>query len=162
MSKIETKQQGEVTPRKTQDLTPFEEMDRLFHQFLKKNMMNPFDLHWPEWTHMRRMEQQLPKVDVIERDETVLIKAEIPGIEKDDIDITITEDAVTIKGEIKEEKEDKGEIYRSEIRRESFVRTLLLPCAVNGEKAKANFNNGMLEITVPKTEQVKKVSVEVK
>jgi len=152
-------QKGRLAQRETRDLTPFEEMDRLFHQFFSDRFMRPFDVRWPEWTQMHGIDQHMPRVDVIDREDEVLVKVEIPGMEKDAIDVSISDDVVTIKGETREETEEKGEIYRSEIHRGSFARRVRMPCTVKGEEAKANFNNGVLEITVPKAKQVKKVSV---
>lgn len=151
---------GEVVPREARDLTPFEEMDRLFHQLFSGGLMRPFDISRPAWMQMHGMEN-MPRVDVIDREDEVVVKAEIPGMDKEHIDVSVTNDAVTIKGEIREEKEEKGDFYRSEIRRSSFTRTVRLPCAVDGEQTKANFNNGVLEITMPKSEPVKKVAVEI-
>ncbi|OQX30416.1 MAG: hypothetical protein B0D96_00800 [Candidatus Sedimenticola endophacoides] len=155
------KKSGTITPRAARDLTPLEEMDRLFHQLLSGGPMRPFEMRWPEWAQMHSMEQRMPRVDVIEREDQVLIKAEIPGIEKENIDLSITEDLLTIKGETRQRKEEKGQFYRAEIHHGSFTRTVRLPCAVQSEQAKASFNNGMLEITVPKTESTRRVNVRI-
>jgi len=103
---------------------------------------------------------KVPKVDVIDREGEVVVKAEIPGVEKKDIDISVGEDAVTIKGEIRhEEKEEKGDYYRCEISRGAFSRTVALPAAVDGAKAKANFKDGVLELTLPKVEKAKRHTI---
>jgi HSP20 family protein len=84
----------------------------------------------------------------------------VPGVEKKDLDISVGEDSVTIKGSTsKEEKEEKGDYYRREISRGSFIRTVALPATVDGTKAKASFKDGMLELTLPKTEKAKRHSV---
>lgn len=147
-------------PSPTRDLTPFEEMDRLFQQLLAGGMLRPFDISRPSWMRMHEMDR-MPRVDIIDRNGEILVKAEIPGIEKDNIDVSVNDNAITIKGEIREQREEQGELYRNEIHRSNFVRTVRLPCSVDGDGAKAKFKNGVLEITLPKTEPVKKVSVEI-
>jgi HSP20 family protein len=86
-----------------------------------------------------------------------MLRAEVPGVEKKDIDVSVTGNSVTIKGETKrEEKEEKGEYYRSEISRAAFSRTLALPAQVDPERANASFKDGVLEITLPKVEKAKR------
>jgi HSP20 family protein len=103
------------------------------------------------------MELRAPAVDVVERDEEVVVRAEVPGVEKKDVDVSITASSVTIKGETRrEEKEEKGEYYRCEISRGAFSRTVSLPASVDPDKAKASFKDGILEITLPKVEKAKR------
>ncbi|KPJ94310.1 MAG: heat-shock protein Hsp20, partial [Gammaproteobacteria bacterium SG8_11] len=76
--------------------------------------------------------------------------------------LTVTENTVTLKGETKkEEKEEKGNYYRCETSRGSFMRTFALPCDVDGSKAKAEFKNGVLELTLPKVEKSKRHSIKI-
>jgi HSP20 family protein len=160
MTKL-TKQEGQVVPRTTRDLTPFEEMDRLFDHMLEGGFMRPFDWRWPDLAGFRRLEERMPRVDVIDREAEVLVRAEIPGIEKDQLELTLSDDLLTIKGETREEKEEKGEFYRSEIHRGSFTRTVRLPDMVVGDKARARFENGLLEITIPKAEKAVRHTVKI-
>lgn len=151
-----------VEPRR--ELSPFEEMERLFDDFLPRHWMRRWgwpDMGWPAWES--RMGLRMPRVDVIDRDEAVVIKAELPGVEKDQLDISLTGDSVTIKGETrKEEREEKGDYFRSEIHRGSFTRTIALPAEVDGEKATATFKDGVLELKLPKVAQTtrRKVKIE--
>jgi len=93
----------------------------------------------------------LPSVDVKESDKEFIIRAELPGVEEKDIDVTVTNDAVTIKGEKKEEKEDKGKnYYYMERSYGSFNRVIPLSAEIETGKAEASFKNGVLNITVPK------------
>lgn len=92
-----------------------------------------------------------PSVDVKETDGEVTMTTELPGMEEKDIDASIANDVLTLKGEKKQEKEEKGEeSYRLERTYGSFRREIPLPCAVDGDKAKATFSKGVLTVTVPK------------
>jgi HSP20 family protein len=92
-----------------------------------------------------------------------VVKAELPGMEKDNIDVTLSDNRLTIKGEKKKEEEvNKKGYYRSERSYGSFVRSLELPSEVQTDKIKAAFKNGVLEIRLPKTEQAKKKETRVK
>ncbi len=126
------------------------EMDRLFEDFFRKGGL------LTEW-------RWSPSVDVIETADTVVVKAEIPGIEPKEVDISVSNETLTIKGEKKEEKEEKGKtFYRVERAYGSFSRTVSLPSAVVADKAKAEYKNGILEIILPKTEQVKAKKIAIK
>lgn len=144
-------------------LTPFEEMDRMFDSFFPRGWMQPLLRDWPSMGEMAApFEGRMPKVDVINRDAEIVVRAEIPGIDKKDIDVSMTDTSVTIKGTTsREEKEEKGDYYRCEISRGAFSRTVALPAGVDASKAKARFQDGVLELTMPKTERTKRVSVKV-
>lgn len=155
----ETKKQ-EVQKATVRALSPFEEMDRMFDQYFRRGVMRPWRFEWPSFPEVALPEMKMPKVDVVDREAEVVVKAEIPGVEKKDLDISVGEDAITIKGSTRhEEKEEKGDYYRHEISRGSFIRTVALPATVDGSKAKANFKDGMLELTLPKTEKAKRHAV---
>lgn len=158
-----TKKQEVQKAAPTRALRPFEEMDRLFDQFLRRNWMRPWHLDWPAFPELALPELKAPKVDVLDRDSEVVVKAEIPGVDKKDIDISVGDDSVIIKGETrKEEKEEKGDYYRCEISHGSFSRTVALPAAVDGAKATASFKDGVLELTLPKLKATKRHKISVK
>jgi HSP20 family protein len=95
-----------------------------------------------------------PSIDVKESDKDFIIRAELPGVEEKDIDVMVTNDAVTIKGEKKEEKEDKGKnYYYMERSYGSFNRVIPLATQTEANKAEASFKNGVLNITIPKSAQ---------
>ena len=146
-----------------QVMSPFEEMDRLFEGHFPSGWMRPF--HWPRpsWGELSApFEGKMPKVNVIERDNEIVVKAELPGVDKKDLDISVTKNTVTIQGSTShEEKEEKGDVYRCEISRGSYSRTLTLPAEVNEEKAKAKFKDGILELTLPKVEKAKRRTIKV-
>lgn len=104
-----------------------------------------------------------PTLDMFDKKDEIVIKAELPGIEKEEVDISVTEDTLTIKGEAKKEEEIKDEdYYCCERSYGSFSRSIDLPVAVQPEKVKATFKDGMLEIHLPKAAKPKGVKVEVK
>ena len=102
-------------------------------------------------------------VDMYETDQDVVIKSSAPGVKPEDLDITITGDTLTIKGETKtEEKVEKANYIRQERRYGAFCRSLTLPTTIVAEKAKAEFENGVLTLTLPKAEEVKPKTIKVK
>lgn len=164
MAKESKKKEGELQRAEpVRTLTPFEEMDRWFGSFFPRGWMRPFRTDWPSWGEMAApFEGRMPKVDVIDRDDEVVVRAELPGVEKDDLDVSISDTAVTIKGETKhEEKEEKGDYYRSEISRGAFTRMVGLPSYVDTENTKAKFKDGVLELTLPKVEKTKRRSIKI-
>jgi HSP20 family protein len=102
-------------------------------------------------------------VDVYETDQDVIVKSSVPGVKPEDIDITITGDTLTIKGETKsEEKVEKANYIRQERRYGAFARSLTLPTSIVAENAKAEFEDGVLTLTLPKAEEVKPKAIKVK
>ncbi len=130
-----------------------EAMDRLFEEsFVRpRDWLTPFE------------GAATLALDVFETDDDVTVRASIPGVKPEDIDITITGDTLTIKGETKEEKEDKkGNYHLRERRYGAFQRSITLPTHVNADKAKAEFEHGVLTLTLPKLEEVKPRSIKIK
>jgi HSP20 family protein len=102
-------------------------------------------------------------VDIYETDDAVVVKSAIPGVKPEDIDISITNDLLSIKGETKIEEEIKeGNYIRRERRYGSFQRSLAIPKPVVADKAEAEFENGVLTLTLPKAEEVKPKAITVK
>lgn len=98
----------------------------------------------------------IPSVDVKESDKEFTIRAELPGVEEKDIEVTVANDAITIKGEKREEKEDKSKnYYYMERSYGSFNRVIPLSSETDANKAEASFKNGVLNITVPKNQTAK-------
>ena len=103
-----------------------------------------------------------PSVDIFEEGGDMVVRADIPGIGKDDLDVSITENTLTISGERKqEEKKEKKDYHRVECSYGSFRRSFRLPENVKGEKAKAQFRDGVLEVRIPKSKETKakKISI---
>lgn len=147
-----------VTPART--LSQYEEMDRLFDNFFQRGWMRPWRPEWPSFPELTTLEGKIPKIDVVDRDNEIVVRAEVPGVEKKDLDVSVSNNAVTIKGSTRhEEKEEKGDYYRHEISAGSFSRSVALPADVDGSKVKASFKDGILELTLPKVEKPKRHSV---
>lgn len=135
-------------------------MDRMMEDFFGRRV-RPL---WPErWSRTDEMEVKPPIVDVFEEKDDIVVKAELPGIEKDNIEVNLTDHTLTIKGEKKKEEEIKEEnYYRAERSYGSFLRTLELPRDVRADQVKASFKNGILEVRIPKTEEAKAKEIKVK
>ena len=146
-----------------QVLSPFEEMERMFDNYFSRGWKRPFRSEWPSFSGLAQpFEGKSPSVDVIERDDAVIVKAELPCVDKKDIDVSVTSNTVTIKGSTSHvEKEEKGDYYRCEMSRGSYQRTLSLPADVDEGKAKAKLKDGILELTLPKVTKSKRKSVKV-
>jgi HSP20 family protein len=144
--------------RRQAPATPFrmlerfaDEMDRMFdelgfgHAFSRRSEIDE-NFMWA------------PRIDVTQRNNELVIRADLPGLKKDDVKVDVTDDAVTIQGERHRERDDEqGGIYRSERSYGSFYRAIPLPEGAMADQAKASFNNGVLEITMPAPpEQVSK------
>ncbi len=158
-----SKKEGTVQRAPTRVLTPFEEMERMFENFFPRGWLRPTRWEWPEWSELAApFEGRIPKVDVVERDEDILVKAELPGVDKKDLDVSVTDNTLTIKATTREETEkEEGEYHRHEIVSGSFARSILLPAEVDGDKAKATFKDGLLELTIPKVAKAKRRKIEV-
>lgn len=144
-------------------LMAFEDWDRWFDDMLSRRWLNPFDVKFPRLSTMNFPSgMEMPKVDIIENDNEVKIHAALPGVKKEDLDVTLTNQMVTIKSSTKkEEKKEEGEYYRREISRGEFQRTLTLPAQVDSDHAKASFKDGILEIVLPKLEKSQRKSIEI-
>jgi HSP20 family protein len=160
--KTPTKETKAVAPRRSlMDLGRWErDMDRMMEDFFGRRL-RPW---WPErWSGTEEFDMKTPVVDVFEEKDDVVVKAEVPGMDKDNIEVTLSDSTLTIKGEKKKEEEIKEDnYYRSERSYGSFVRTLDLPKEVHADKVKATFKNGVLEVRMPKTEEAKAKEIKVK
>ncbi len=138
------------------DFRRFEEMmNRMFEDWGMPGM-RPL-LTSGERGEMVPAESRKPFIDLVETDKEVIATAEMPGLEKQDIKINLTEDRLEISAETKheEKKEEKGYVYK-ERRSGSYYRAISLPSPVDPDNSKASYNNGVLEIKMPKTEIKKK------
>ena len=103
----------------------------------------------------------MPTVDISETDDAFVVKAELPGVDKDDVSVKIENGILTIRGEKKTEIEDKKK-HRIECTYGSFVRSFTLPQATKSDSIEAEYKNGILNLTIPKSEEVKPKEIEVK
>jgi HSP20 family protein len=126
-------------------------MDRLFDDAFTR----PLSLRGDGWS--------VPAIDMYQTDDEIVVKAALPGIKADEVQINITGDVLTMKGEVKHEEERKEKAWHiREQRYGSFERSIALPTAVVSDKTKAEFENGILTITLPKAEEVKPRTITVK
>jgi HSP20 family protein len=124
------------------------EMNSLFDNFFSGYDIEPFAGRFGTFS---------PSIDVKESDRELRVSAELPGMDEKDIEVSLSKDTLTIKGEKREEKEDKGkDFYRMERSYGSFSRTIPLPTEVDQDKVKAEFKKGVLTVTIPKTAKAMK------
>ncbi|MEA3431403.1 MAG: Hsp20/alpha crystallin family protein [candidate division WOR-3 bacterium] len=144
---------------------PLAEISRLedtFDRFVDRFFSDFFPARWQAEERLPEVEW-VPAVDLVEKKEYFLLRTEIPGIKKEDLDISVTDDSITIKGEVKKEKEEKGETYYlAERCCGSFGRCVKLPQEIDPSKVEATLKNGILELKLPKKEVRKAKVVEVK
>lgn len=138
---------------------PFRRMEDEMDRFLAEW---PFDLR--PWTRRPfQATEWVPRVDMFDREDKVIIRAELPGLEAEDIDISVAGDILTIRGERKAEEELKDEdYYCCERYVGSFSRDVHLPADVDTEKIEANYQDGVLEIALPKVPEVKPKKIRIR
>ena len=152
---IEVKK-SELLPKSTGSFFSFDEFDHFFDDFITRR--------WPrlmDWNAPTLTQANFPRVDIINHDNDIEVKAALPGVKKEDIDVSIINQTITIRASSKEEKkeEKKGIFFRREISQGEFQRTLSLPEYVDDEKAKASFKDGLLTVMIPKTEKGKRKAI---
>ena len=156
-----TRQIVEVNKNMHEEFRRFEEMmNRMFKAFNMPYMGQIPLLPSGEGMTLERHRQ--PFIDIVETDKEIVATAEMPGLNKEDIDINLTNNVLEISTETKheEEKKEKDYIYR-ERKSGSYYRAITLPSSIDSNNAKASYNNGVLEIKMPKTEVKKKTSLKV-
>ena len=157
MKEETTKGKMEVAVKTPETVNPFQmmrrftkDMERLFEDFQGFGFPNFFKTDFRPF----RMEfdnfEWVPQIEVLHNDGQFMVRADLPGLTKDDVQVELTDELMTISGERKEETEEKREgFYRSERTYGSFYRQVPLPEGANTENAAATFHNGVLEITIP-------------
>lgn len=155
--KDEKEEKAELARKTSETVNPFQmmrrftqDMERLFEDFggfsfpnFFKTDVSPFRMEFDnvEW---------VPQIEVLQNNGQFMVRADLPGLTKNDVKVEVTDDLLTLSGERKEEKEDKREgFYRSERTYGSFYRQIPLPQGAKTENAAATFHNGVLEITIP-------------
>jgi HSP20 family protein len=122
--------------------------DRLSHGLLSR--LGFPALAGSGWPHM----EQAPKIDLLDRGKELVLKAAIPGVTKEDLEVSLHEGVVTIRGQTRSEtSDDTGDYHRREISSGSFERAVALPADVLADKARASFRDGVLEVVMPKTDK---------
>jgi len=141
------------------EIAPFRDFER---------MRRDLDRWWDSFFERRTLRSEeggewFPSLDVAETKNEIVVKAEVPGLEPKDIDISLSNGLLTIKGEKKQEREEKEENYRL-IERSygSFARSIRLTNEVQSDKISASYKNGVLKIVLPKSEEAKKKEIKIK
>ena len=151
------KEKMELAPKTPETVNPFQmmrrfskNMERLFDDFQEFSFPNFFSTDFPPFRTEFDKPEWMPQIEVLQNNGKFLVRADLPGLTKDDVKVEVTDDFLTIAGERKEEKEEKREgFYRSERSYGSFYRQVPLPEGAKTENAAATFSNGVLEITIP-------------
>jgi HSP20 family protein len=163
----------DISPKKERDSAigrvtrPFtHSMEEFFENFLPRRWMDDsFEANgWrrPFRAEFEGMFEGFPRIDMVDKGDVLMVRAEMPGIEKDNLDILIAGDRLTIEASRKFKEEEKDDTYfRNEMAYGRIYRTLHLPVAIMGDKAKAELKNGILEIILPKVEAVTPFTVKV-
>jgi len=155
-----------IEPRKSMTdvkrMTPLtHSLDEVFEDFYPRRWMEtfePFGWRWPMGVDFEKSF----RLDVIDREKELLVRGELPGVEKDDIEISVMGDRLTIEAERKfEEEEEKDAYYRHEVGFGTLMRTVSLPVEVDADKVKAELKDGFLEVVLPKANAVERHTVKV-
>jgi len=142
-------------------LAPFDEIDRVFGEYFNRNWLRPLrgtriDDLWGTY------EMRSPSMDMIDNDDEIIFRAELPGVNRKDLDVSVSDNILTIKGTSEKESEkEKDNYYSSEIRKGSFCRSVSLPSNVDSSKIKAEFKNGLLELSIPKVAKTSRKAIKV-
>jgi len=149
-----------LVKRKTDSARPLarfrDEMDDLFRRFFE-------DWDWGSFSLAPLRGGWWPSVDVSEQDDKITVKAELPGVKSDDVEVSVRDSTLTITGEKKEETEDKGEgYYHCERRYGAFRRDIPLPADIEEDRIEATCRDGVLTVTLPKSEQARARRIKVK
>ncbi|MFV8836167.1 Hsp20/alpha crystallin family protein [Aquisalimonas sp.] len=139
----------------------FDDYDRWFDDLLPRRWWSGL----PEQSLRGRWPQRhpgMPKVDVVDQDKQLVVRAEIPGVDRENLDVSVADNLVTIRGRSHhEETKEEGVYFRREISHGEFERTVALPSEVDADKARARFENGILELTLPKVNEVRRRQIKV-
>jgi HSP20 family protein len=126
------------------------DMNRLFDRFFEGRTANGTSRRW------------IPAMDLLETEDHLVLRGDLPGLTEDDIDIEIKDNVLTVSGERRSDKEEKGEgYYRVERAFGSFSRSLTLPQGVDADRVEANFDKGVLEVRIPKPAEAKPTRVQI-
>lgn len=152
---------GSLQARDPYDL--FAELDRWFGAPLAAGWPRLFGGRWPTWSEARSpWAERSPRVDIADGDKEIVVKAELPGVDRNDLEVTLTESSIRINAKTRSEQELKEDDYvRREISRGEFTRTLPLPAAVRTEQARASFKDGVLTVTLQKAAASQRRSIKI-
>ncbi len=146
---------GKEQPLARRMISPFTEMQNRMDSFLD-NFMTGYDIDFLPAAWQERIPDWSPRFEITETDETYEMAAELPGMDEKDIEVFVEDDVLTVKGEKKQEREEKRRNYHlTERSYGTFQRSFPLPRGLHSDKVKATFKKGVLSLTLPKTEEAK-------
>ena len=158
---IKAKPTDPSTPRLANLFDEFEELMDPFFPVGPVGLIGGSRWNWPSFGLENRV--LLPRIDLIDREMELVVKAAVPGFDKDEIEVTVADDQLTLSAKSKRTEESKDELYyHKEIKAQHFLRTIALPTAVDGSKATAGLKDGMLELHLPKTERTTRRTISIK
>jgi HSP20 family protein len=138
-------------------------MEDFIESLFSRPWMEPISWRRPLLAELEGFEMKFPRIDMVDRDSELLVRAELPGVEKKDLEITVADDFLTIAVHREvSEKEESEHFYRAEMARGSMERTIPLPVDVVGDKAKAELRDGILELVIPKATKISRHKVSVR
>jgi len=142
-------------------MRPFAEMEQLLMDVLQRPLFAPLRMGGlPE--PMGSFGDLVPRIDVIDRDSELLVRVELPGVRKEDVELSLAGNVMSVKGHAhREHEEERGDYYRRETATGSFQRTLTLPAEVDQAHATAHLEDGVLEVTLPKIAAAVKRTVDI-
>jgi HSP20 family protein len=141
--------------------SPWRELAEMEHEM--EDMFAPFFRGFPWRARPERTWRWAPAVDMVERNGEIVLRADLPGLAEKDVAVSVQDGMLTIRGERKEEHEEKEEsYYYCERSLGAFVRSVPLPPGVDADKIKATFKNGVLEVHVPKSKESAAKTIEIK
>ena len=159
LTRHERQDRGALSPSGQGAVSPFNELNRIRNE-IYRIFEDPIGFASSAST---LFEGWAPAVDIYEERDKITVRAELPGMKKEDIEVTVVGDTLTISGERKQEEERKeGETYRSERYLGRFQRSITLPTEVDANKIQAAYKHGLLTVTLAKSEQAKRKQIEVK
>ncbi|MCP5090664.1 MAG: Hsp20/alpha crystallin family protein [Gammaproteobacteria bacterium] len=158
LRKIEPRKRA-IDVRRTAPLT--HSMEEFFEDFPPRRWMETFEPFGWKWPRGIDMERNF-RLDIIDREKELVVRGELPGVEKDDIDVTVAGDRLMIEAEREfEEVDEKEEFYRHELGYGKLMRTVALPAEVDPEKIHAELKEGILTVTLPKIRAAERHTVKV-
>lgn len=165
MSERKATKSSDKTPSKTEHragmMRPFEEMERWYESVFPRGWLRPFPTDWRS-LRSASFAHRMPAMDVIDREDEVILRAEVPGVRKEDLKVSLSDNEITIEGRTEHEEEEKRtDYYCREMSYGVFKRVLELPAGVDASKADAKMKDGVLEIQLPKLERAKRREVNV-
>ena len=142
---------------------PLLSMEDFIENLFSRPWMEPMSWRRPLLAELEDFEMKFPRIDMVDRESELLIRAELPGVEKKELEITVADDFLTIAVHREvSDKEESEHFYRAEMARGAMERTIPLPVDVVGDKARAELKDGILELVIPKATKVSRHRVSVR